>query len=383
MNVPLIDLKRFESGFLERWMEIVRKISQTANFIGGEEIQQLETNLARFSGTNFAISCANGTDAIQLSLRALGVGAGDTVLLPNLTFWATFEAIVNVGAKPITIDCDKTDGGIDYAALTEAFEIYKPKAAILVHLYGWSTKNLKEIRVQAKAKKVLLLEDGAQCFGTLFEGLSIYKKALISTTSFYPTKVLGAAGDGGAIFTNDERLAFKVRQLANHGRSDHYVHDAVGWNSRMDTLQAAYLNLTLEFLPRRINSRLNSLKVYEEGIKDIDIYQLRAPALFRENGYCQVCVITNLKLKQNLEIRLKSSEVGFSNIYPKTISSQNGAERFMHGHVGSNKAEEFCNSVLNLPLFPYMTFSELSLVIEVISKGANEFRNKSNYMRSN
>ena len=93
MNVPLIDLKRFESGFLERWMEIVRKISQTANFIGGEEIQQLETNLARFSGTNFAISCANGTDAIQLSLRALGVGAGDTVLLPNLTFWATFEAL--------------------------------------------------------------------------------------------------------------------------------------------------------------------------------------------------------------------------------------------------------------------------------------------------
>ena len=368
MHVPFIDLKRFEPNFLEKWSEKVSFLSSRASFMCGEEVELLEQNLANLTENKYSISCANGTDAMQLALRALNIRNGDKVLLPNFTFWATFEAIVNVGAVPITVDCEMCDGGMSLKYFIEAVDRYKPKAAILAHLFGWSSRNLQKIRDCANRNNVALLEDGAQCFGSKFNGEAIYKRALISTTSFYPSKVLGAAGDGGAIFTNDKDLAFKVRQLANHGRSDHFAHVDVGWNSRLGSLQAAYLNITLAHFSDRIISRKKSLAIYKENLNYEIIKQISAPSQIDANGYCNVSYIEQLNFKRKLEEELFNNKIGFGNIYPATISNQKGASNYLLSHVGGDEAHKICSSVLNLPLFPYMTGPEIYWVIEIVEK---------------
>ena len=366
MTVPFIDLKRFENGFLESWEGKVSKISKIASFIGGKEVEYLEDNLTSITENKFAITCANGTDAIQLALRSLDIGRGDIVLVPNMTFWATFEAVVNVGASPLTVDSETKDAGVDINAFMEAVEKFQPKAAVIAHLYGWGTANLEKVRNYCSAEKVFLIEDGAQCFGTKYQDDPIYKKALISTTSFYPAKVLGGAGDGGAVFTNNEFLAKKVRQLANHGRTSHYGYGLVGWNSRLDSLQAAYLNLAIEFLPQRITSRIDAIQFYKSHLCDIGIHHMNAPKSYQENGYCHVGMIDDLSLKKKLEISLLEQKIGFGNIYPGPMSEQECSPRYMKSHVGGNMAHQICDTVINLPVFPYINEQELWEVVETV-----------------
>lgn len=366
IQVPFIDLKRFEPGFQNALNAKFGAMTASAQFIGGEEVARLETSLRDLLRVGFAVSCANGTDALQLALRALGVGRGDTVLVPNVTFWATFEAVVNVGADPATLDADIADGGISLPALEEAIDRLKPKAAIIAHLYGWGTAHLAEIRALCKARGVLLLEDGAQCFGAVYKGAPIYEGALISTASFYPAKVLGAAGDGGAVFTDDPELADKVRRLSNHGRTTHYGYGLLGWNSRLDSLQAAFLNLSIAHLQQRIASRRASAAFYQAHLPALGIETMRPPREYEENGYCNVCLVRDASLKAELETRLKAEGIGFGNIYPGVMSRQPGAEGVSRGHFGGREGEVLCASVLNLPLFPYMKPEELERVLEVV-----------------
>lgn len=340
-----------------------------AQFIGGQEVSSLETRLQDALSVRYAVTCANGTDALQLALRALGVGRGDTVLVPNVTFWATFEAVINVGADPITLDADLSDGGIALVALEEAIAVSKPKAAIVAHLYGWGAARLSEIRALCREKGVLLLEDGAQCYGSTFQGKPIYQDALISTTSFYPAKVLGGAGDGGAVFTNDAELADRVRRLGNHGRTTHYGYGDVGWNSRLDSLQAAFLNLCLDYVDARIASRRHATAFYQRVLPGLGVEVMVPPKPYAENGYCNVCLVRDLAQKAALEASLKAEGIGFGNIYPGVMSRQPGGAQFHKGHFGGAAGEILCASVLNLPLFPYMTQAELDRVIEVVHKG--------------
>ena len=366
IQVPFIDLKRFEPGFQDALNAKFGAMTAAAQFIGGEEVARLETSLRDLLRVGFAVSCANGTDALQLALRALSVGRGDTVLVPNVTFWATFEAVINVGADPATLDADIADGGISLPALEEAIDRLKPKAVIIAHLYGWGTAHLAEIRALCKARGVLLLEDGAQCFGAAYKGAPIYEGALISTASFYPAKVLGAAGDGGAVFTDDPDLADKVRRLSNHGRTTHYGYGLLGWNSRLDSLQAAFLNLSIGHLQQRIASRRSSAAFYQAHLPALGIETIQPPDDYDENGYCNVCLVRDASLKAELETRLKAEGIGFGNIYPGVMSRQPGAEGVSKGHFGGNEGEVLCASVLNLPLFPYMQPEELERVLEVV-----------------
>ena len=366
MKVSFIDITRFEAGFKQRWLEKMDVMSTGAQFIGGAEVATLETRLTEKLGVGHTIGCANGTDALQLALRALGVGAGDIVLIPNATFWATFEAVVNVGANPVTVDAALSDGGVDLAAFEQALEEAKPKAAIIVHLYGWGTARLVELRALCARQGVPLLEDGAQCFGTTYRNESIFKGAQISTTSFYPAKVLGAAGDGGAVFTSDAELADKVRRLGNHGRTAHYGYGDVGWNSRLDALQAAFLNISLDYIETRVESRRKSAAIYHELLPATGVTPMHAPEGYFENGYCNVCLVPDLEKKARIEKLLKERLIGFANIYPGVMSAQAGATPYLKGHYGGTNAERLCESVLNLPLFPYMTEEELDYVVAVV-----------------
>jgi dTDP-4-amino-4,6-dideoxygalactose transaminase len=350
-------------------MDKFHSMTLGAQFIGGSEVADLELRLQSYLGVAHAVSCANGTDALQLALRAIDVGEGDVVLVPNLTFWATFEAVVNVGARPATIDADPRDGGVCLDDFERAILEAKPKAAMIAHLYGWGSGQLIELRALCRRHGVILIEDSAQAFGVQFEGRSIFAGAHISTTSFYPAKVLGAAGDGGAVFCNDKDIADKVRQLGNHGRTAHYGYGEVGWNSRLDSLQAAFLNLSMDHIEDRIASRLDAVRFYQAHLPSTGIQLMNAPSGYSENGYCNVCLVHDLEQKSRLEATLKAEGIGFGNIYPSVMSSQPAAARYLSGHFGGHSAERLCASVLNLPLFPYMTEAELQRVVDVVATG--------------
>ncbi|MCA3237621.1 MAG: DegT/DnrJ/EryC1/StrS family aminotransferase [Curvibacter sp.] len=366
MKVPFIDIARYETGFQQRWLDKVASMSAAAQFIGGSEVNTLEDRLKSALDVRHAVGCANGTDALQLGLRALGVGAGDVVLVPNATFWATFEAVVNVGGVPVTVDIDLMDGGIDHQAFEEAVKAERPKAAVVAHLYGWGTSHIRALRALCLQHDVQLLEDGAQCFGVTYQGESLFKGARIATTSFYPAKVLGAAGDAGAVFTDDAALAERARRLGNHGRTAHYGYGDVGWNSRLDALQAAFLNLSMNYIDARIQSRRRSAEEYRRRLPATGLTPMNPPAGYVENGYCNVCLVSDTSKKQRLEALLKARSIGFGNIYPGAMSVQEGAAKYLKKHYGGTNAERLSKTVLNLPLFAYMKPEELDYVITAV-----------------
>ncbi|MCB1304277.1 MAG: DegT/DnrJ/EryC1/StrS family aminotransferase [Leptospiraceae bacterium] len=365
MSVPFIDLKRFEDGFIDSWMEKVRDLSENTRFIGGPEIEAIESTLRDYCGVKHAIGCANGTDALQLALRGAGVERGDIVLVPDLTFWATFEAVVNVGADPVTVDVSAEDLQLDFDRFKEACEKYKPKAAFIVHLYGWGSGRLEEFRKYALEQNIVLIEDGAQAFGVQKDGQSIYANAQISTISFYPAKVFGAAGDAGAVLTSDDEFASRIRSLENHGRTTHYSYGLVGWNSRMDSFQAAFLNLSFPHLEARLKSRRAVANQYREKLANLPIRVVNAPAGYLENGYLNVLIVDEAR-RPDLEKSMKEKGIGCGIVYPGPMSQQDASPKFLKGKVGGENAERICKSVLNLPLFPYMRSEEVDEVVDAV-----------------
>jgi UDP-2-acetamido-2-deoxy-ribo-hexuluronate aminotransferase len=368
MKIPFIDLKRVETNFHEILDAKLDLIIKDAKFIGGEEVENFENRLAHKTGVSHAVTCGNGTDALQLALRAVGVKKGDPVLVPDLTFWATYEAVINVGAIPSTVDISLDDASMDINVLSDAIDQANPKAVIIVHLYGWGSCRLSDIRALCNERNIPLIEDGAHVFGTLYREDPIYKNALISTTSFYPAKVFGGAGDGGAVFTNRPDLAKAVRALGNHGRTSHYEYNAVGWNSRLDAIQAAYLSVVLDFIDERINSRRLVSAYYTDRLRGMGAEVISSPEDYLENGYCNVVIIKEQKLKSHIEKSLKMNNIAFANIYPSTISDQSGAQQHTHTKYGVGKSRILSSSVLNLPLFHYMTMDEASYVMDIFSK---------------
>jgi UDP-2-acetamido-2-deoxy-ribo-hexuluronate aminotransferase len=365
MPVPFIDLKRFETGFLDRWNVRAADMAKNTQFVGGPEVAALEETLKAATGVQHALACANGTDALQLALRAVGVGAGDVVVLPDFTFWATFEAVVNVGAAPVTVDANPEEQHMDLALFKQALDKHRPKAAMLVHLYGWGSPHLHEFRKLCKERGVILIEDGAQAYGVKYRGESIYKGADISTISFYPAKVLGAAGDAGALLTSNAEWADRARSMGNHGRSSHYSYGYVGWNSRCDSLQAAFLNLSHEFLDARLQSRRESSEFYRKAFADSGLTCIRPPADYVENGYLNLMIYAPEE-RARMEGLLKEKGVGFSIVYPEAMSVQAGAKPYLKDHLGADASVKLGKSVLSLPLFPYMREDELREVVEVV-----------------
>jgi dTDP-4-amino-4,6-dideoxygalactose transaminase len=366
MTVPFIDLKRFEPDFMDRWMDRVRDITLGTRFVGGPDVARIEARLAEAAQAPAVVACANGTDALQLALRAVGVGPGDVVVIPDATFWATFEAVVNVGARPVTVDIDPTDLQMDYDGFVEAVDAYRPKAAILVHLYGWGSRRLDDFRAFCRSRDIALVEDGAQAWGVAWRGRSIYADALISTVSFYPAKVLGACGDAGAVVCSTAELAATVRMLGNHGRTDHYAHGAVGWNSRMSGFDAAWLDLSMDYLDARLADRRRVAERYQEQLPGLGVRVVGPPPGYVENGYLNV-TLHDPAARPAIEAALKADGIGCGTVYPGAMSKQPGAAGYLLGAVGGAEADRLAHGVLNLPLFAGMTDGEFETVLAAVA----------------
>ena len=352
MAVPFIDLgplvTRIREDVLRDWADCLDK----REFVGGPRVAVLERSLGSALGVPRVVSCANGTDALIVGLQALGVKRGSKVALPNLTFWATFEAVAQLGATPVLVDIDAEDLQLDADDLARAHDSHRIDAVILVHLYGWTSARLREIRTFCKERGIALLEDGAQAFGVLASGEPVLASADIGTLSFYPAKVVGGAMDGGAITMQSAEHESFLRSICNHGRSEHYAYAHVGWNSRMGGLQAAFLARVLTELPAILEGRKRAAAWYRErldGEKGIRVYG--PPAGVTENGYLNVITVEG-KTGDEVVAALKGAGIGAARTYPAAMSDQPPAGRagaIHHGELA--RSRRFCEAVVNLPLF--------------------------------
>jgi dTDP-4-amino-4,6-dideoxygalactose transaminase len=352
MAVPFIDLtrlvQRVRADVLPAWTECLDR----CEFVGGPRVTALEKKLASVLGVPRAVSCANGTDALLVGLQALGVKRGSKVALPNLTFWATFEAVAQLGATPILVDVDPDDLQMSLAELKSAHDAHRFDVAMLVHLYGWSSHQLREIRAFCKEREIGLLEDGAQCFGVEAFGEPVLSKATVATLSFYPAKVIGGAMDGGAITLQSQEHEAYVRSICNHGRSDHYSYAHVGWNSRMGGIQAAFVTAMVNLLPEIVETRRAAANWYRErlsGLEGVKVYG--PPAGITENGYLNVLTVEGKK-GQEIVDALKKAGVGAARTYPEPMDAQPPARAsgaIPHGDLKWSR--RICESVVNLPLF--------------------------------
>ena len=352
MAVPFIDLSRLvtkiKADVLASWAECLDK----TEFVGGPRVGAVEKKLAGVLDVPIVVSCANGTDALLVALQAAGVKRGSKVALPNLTFWATFEAVAQLGAIPVLVDIDPDDLQVSFDQLKAAHDAHRFEAMLLVHLYGWTSGRLHEIRAFCKERSVQLVEDGAQCFGVEAYGEPVLAKAMLGTLSFYPAKVVGGAMDGGAITVQSKEHETYLRSICNHGRSDHYSYAHVGWNSRMGGLQAAFLSRVLDELPAILSSRRETAAWYRERLaseKRVRVYG--PPPGVVENGYLNVITVAGKKAQEIVD-GLKAKGVGAARTYPETMDMQppaKAAGAIAFGDLKHSKA--FCENVVNLPLF--------------------------------
>ncbi len=366
MKVPFIDILRYEKNFLETVSEKTLTLLKNGHFVGGPVVGEFESSLKSYTKTEFALGCGNGTDAIQLALRAAGVDKNDRVIIPDMTFWATFEAVVNVGAVPYTVDVSKETLHLTLAAVQEAIEKFNPKAMILVHLYGWACPDTIEIRKLCQTKGILLIEDCAQAIGVKIDNQSLLGGALAATTSFYPAKVLGASGDAGAVFTNSSNVAQVCQKLLNHGRTSHYEHGFIGWNSRLGAYEANFMLEALKHLDARLESRRQVCKQYREKIKHPQLKFIGPATNVWENGYLSVAVMTPESRPAFIEY-LKKHEIGYGTVYPGAMSEQPGATGYIGGKISHGNADWVAKSVINLACFAYMTQEEVDFVINTVN----------------
>ena len=361
MKVPFVDLGPYlrrvqlDAGVVP---DMVRTLMTTRDFIGSSNsptVQAFETKLASKLDANHIVACANGTDALQLALRASGIGPGSRVAMPNLTFFATYEAIVNVGATPVLLDIDRDDLQLSYEALTAAHDRRRFDAVVLVHLYGWCSTRLDDFRTFCRERRIALIEDSAQAFGVKFDGRSVFADADVATLSFYPAKVLGGIGDGGAVLCKSRQVAERVRLLANHGRIGHYRHATVGWNSRMDSIQALWLTRALDVIDEVIEARRKITRFYGAKIDGrvlgngyLDVRKVADPCAFRA--------------------RMAEREIDVMRIYPSTVDQQSGADAAVVS-ADLHVSQDHVRHCVSLPVWYGMTDEMVDYVLEAARAG--------------
>jgi dTDP-4-amino-4,6-dideoxygalactose transaminase len=370
--IPFIDLKRLvteiRADVLADWTACL----DNTEFVGGPRVAAVEKKLASVLAVPHVVSCANGTDALLVALQAVGVKRGMQVALPNLTFWATFEAVAQLGAVPVLVDVDPDDLHVNLDELRAAHDAHRFDALMLVHLFGWTSSRLLEIRAFCKERNIAIVEDGAQCFGVEAFGRPVLADAAIATLSFYPAKVVGGAMDGGAITMQSKEHEAFLRSICNHGRSDHYSYAHVGWNSRMGGLQAAFLSRVLDKVPAILESRRTAAQWYRKRITSDAALSKRVRVFgpsdgIVENGYLNVLTVDK-KRGQEVVDALKAKGVGAARTYPETMDVQPPAKLAgarVHGDLRHSKA--FCEKVVNLPLFYDIREDERETAVAALS----------------
>lgn len=344
MKVPFIDLRGQYLSIKEEVDQAIQSVIESDFFVGGEVVQQFEQEFANFLGVDHCIGCANGTDALEIALTALGIGKGDEVLVPALTWISTAEAVSNVGAEPVFVDVIEAERTID-PTLIEAKITNRTKAIIPVHLYGLPAR-MNEIYLLAEKHTLKVVEDCAQAHGAAIDGKKVGTFGDIATFSFYPSKNLGAYGDGGAIVTNDPNLAENVRRIGNHGQLQKHDHMILGRNSRLDSIQAAVLRVKLSYLEDWNAQRNQIAGQYPEKMKEA--MHPKVP-----EGFDHVFHLYVVQSDRRDELQDKLTKAGIETMvhYPMPLPFIQ-AYAYQNNLQGSFPvAEKLSREVLSLPMY--------------------------------
>jgi dTDP-4-amino-4,6-dideoxygalactose transaminase len=360
--IPLVDLSAQYSTIEDEIQSAISNVIKSSRFIMGKEVKDFEQEFATFCGTKYAIGIASGTSAIHLSLRALGIGVGDEVMTVPFTFFATAEAIIHCGAKPVFVDVDPDYYTID-PELIEAAITPRTRAILPVHLYG-QCANMEAILEISRKYGIPIVEDAAQAHGATFHGRKAGTFGSAACFSFYPGKNLGAFGDAGAVTTNDEELANRIRRLRDHGRNEKYIHLDVGYGERLDTLQAAILRVKLRKL-EGWNARRRQLAAFYDECFD-DISEIRIPQVYKENGHVFHLYVIQLEHRDELSRFLKKRGISSGIHYPLPLHLQPALKSLGYRRNDFPVSEALSESVLSLPLYPELNDSQLSYVVDII-----------------
>ena len=358
--MEFIDLKAQQERIKAKIDAGIQKVLAHGKYILGPEVTELEEKLAAYTGAKYCISCANGTDALQIAQMALGIGVGDEVITPGFTYIATAETVALLGAKPVYVDVDPKTYNLDVNKL-EAAITPRTKAIIPVSLYG-QCADFDAINQVAQKYNLPVIEDAAQSFSATYKGRKSCNLSTISCTSFFPSKPLGCYGDGGAIFTNDEELATVIRQIARHGQDRRYHHIRVGVNSRLDTLQAAILLPKLEILEDEILAR----NVVAENYNDLfNAAGIMTTPFVEEHNRCAWAQYTiQVENRTEVQEKLKAQGIPTAVHYPIPLNKQPAvADAQVSLPVGDRIAE----CVMSLPMHPYLTVEEQQVIVESLA----------------
>jgi len=365
MNVvPLIDLRSEHRSLRRELLKAWEEALDSASFIGGAAVEQFEGAFADFCEARHAVGVGNGTDALILALKAVGVREGDDVILPTNSFVATAEAVVHAGANPLFVDVNPDTYNIDVEQIPRRMTRHT-KAIIAVHLYG-QPADMDPILEIAKSRGLRVIEDSAQAHGARYRGRRAGSLGHVACFSFYPAKNLGACGDGGAIVTSDDEIAERVRQLRDHGGTKKYQHDVVGYNSRLDGLQAAALLLKLRHLDTRNSMRRRHAQVYNELLSEVESVTTPLEAEGVEGVFHLYVIRVDKESRSSLQSHLTENGVQTGIHYPCPIHRTPAFARF--SATDCPVAEEYAESILSLPMYPEMEEHQLQYVCSLITQ---------------
>ena len=367
VNIPLVNLKAQYDEIKGSVNASLDKIFKSCDFILGQEVLDFEAKFAEFIGTKFCVGVGSGTDALHLACRAIGLGSGDEVIVPANTFIATCLGVELAGAKPIPVDVDSSGFLMDNSKIRQSIT-KKTKAIIPVHLYG-QVVDMTEIRKIASEFGLTIIEDAAQAHGAMYGENRAGSLGKIGCFSFYPGKNLGGAGDGGALTTNCENTYQSLLGLRNYGSTIKYHHPKIGVNSRLDSIQAAILNIKLKKLDYYNNSRRKVAKFYLNKLKGIGDISL--PFFPEDESHVFHLFVIKTSHRKELAIYLARNGIGTGIHYPKPFHLH-GAFKHLGYEVGSFPvSEKNSEEIISLPIYPELRTSELEYIVEKIVKFYN------------
>lgn len=362
MKINFIDLKAQYEKYQEEINKEVLEVMASAQFIGGDKLNNLEKSLAQYCEVDHAIACSSGTDALLLALMALDIKEGDEIITTPFTFIATAEVIAFLKATPVFVDIDENTYNIDHNKIEEKITS-KTKAIMPVSLYG-QVANMDEINTIASKYNLCVIEDAAQSFGATYKDKKSCGLSHIACTSFFPSKPLGCYGDGGAIMTNDEEIAQKIRILLNHGQNERYNHKYIGINGRLDTIQAAVLNVKLKYFDEEVSKRISIGQKYIEELKNVK--GIKTPTVLED----RTCVFAQFTLlcenREEIAQKLSQKEIPTAIHYPKPLHLQEVFEYLGYKIGDFPISEKISKSVISLPMSPFLNENDQNYIIETL-----------------
>lgn len=364
MKIPMLDLSEQYLTIREDVLIQLDEVMSSSQFILGSHVKQLESDIAKMSKTSHGIGVGNGSDAIHIALQAAGVGEGDEVITTSFTFFATAGAIARANARPVFVDIDPVTYNIDPSKI-EAAITEKTKAIIPVHLYG-QMADMNPIMEIAQKHNLYVIEDAAQAIGSTYKGKQVGELSSAATYSFFPTKNLGAYGDGGMIVSNDDDLAEQARVIHVHGSKPKYHHHVLGYNSRLDEMQAAILNVKLPYLSTWSENRRNHAAYYSKKLNEAVSEYIVTPVEVEGNYHVFHQFTLRVQKRDELQAFLKEQGIATMIYYPIPLHLQPVFKELGYKEGDLPETEKAAKEVLSLPMFPELKQEQQDYIIEKI-----------------